>query len=78
LGIDVPAEVSVVGFDDLPMAEYTTPSLTTVHMPIAQMAAAGVKAAVEEQGGADAVTLRIIKPDITIRNSSGPAPSATR
>jgi DNA-binding LacI/PurR family transcriptional regulator len=78
MDIDVPGEVSVVGFDDLPMAEYTTPALTTVHMPIAQMAAAGVKAAVEEQGGANAVTLRILKPEITVRDSSGPAPSATR
>jgi len=70
--IDVPGEISIVGFDDLPMAEYTTPALTTVHMPIAQMAAAAVKAAVEEQSGPDAVTLRILKPDLVIRDSSGP------
>jgi DNA-binding LacI/PurR family transcriptional regulator len=76
-GIAVPGEISIVGFDDLPMAEYTTPALTTVHMPIAQMAAAGVKAAIEEQAGPDAVTLRIIKPEITIRDSSGPAASST-
>jgi len=74
--IGVPEEISIVGFDDLPMAEYTTPSLTTVHMPIAQMAAAGVKAAVEELGGPQAVTLRILKPAIAIRDSSGPAPAA--
>jgi DNA-binding LacI/PurR family transcriptional regulator len=77
MGIDVPGAVSLVGFDDLPMAEYMTPALTTVHMPIAQMAAAGVKAAVEEQAGANAVTLRILKPDLAIRDSSGPAPSDT-
>jgi DNA-binding LacI/PurR family transcriptional regulator len=76
VGIDVPGEVSIVGFDDLPMAEYTTPALTTVHMPIAQMAAAGVKAAVEEQSGPEAVTLRILKPDLVIRDSSGPVAAA--
>jgi DNA-binding LacI/PurR family transcriptional regulator len=77
MDIDVPGQVSVVGFDDLPMAAYTTPALTTVHMPIAQMAAASVKAAVEEPAGPDAVTLRILKPDMVVRDSSGPAPLAT-
>ena len=48
LGMSVPGDVSIVGFDDLPIAEFTTPSLTTTCMPIAEMAAAGVKAAVGE------------------------------
>jgi len=78
LGLQVPAEISIVGFDDLPMAEYTTPALTTVHMPVAQMAAAGVKAAVEEDRGPEAVILQILKPEIVIRDSSGPAPASPR
>jgi DNA-binding LacI/PurR family transcriptional regulator len=78
LGLQVPAEISIVGFDDLPMAAYTTPALTTVHMPIAQMAAAGVKAAVEEDRSPEAVMLQILKPGIVIRDSSGPAPAGSR
>jgi DNA-binding LacI/PurR family transcriptional regulator len=78
LGLDVPGEVSIVGFDDLPMAEYTTPSLTTVCMPIAEMAAAGVKAAVEEDGDRDAVTFPVLEPRVVIRDSSGPAPARAR
>ena len=32
-GIAVPQEVSVVGFDDISMADYVTPPLTTIHQP---------------------------------------------
>ena len=35
LGIDVPGELSIVGFDDVPFAATTTPPLTTVHQDIA-------------------------------------------
>lgn len=33
-GVRVPEELSIVGFDDIPAASWTTPRLTTVHQPI--------------------------------------------
>lgn len=33
-GIDVPGEISITGFDDIPFANYTTPPLTTAAVPI--------------------------------------------
>ncbi|MBI3678933.1 MAG: LacI family DNA-binding transcriptional regulator [Acidobacteria bacterium] len=36
-GLRVPDDISVVGFDDLPIAEYTEPPLTTVRQPMRQM-----------------------------------------
>jgi DNA-binding LacI/PurR family transcriptional regulator len=78
MGFDVPGDVSVVGFDDLPMAEYTTPSLTTVCMPTAEMAAAGVMAAVDEGQDHEATTVQILKPTVIVRESSGPVPVADR
>lgn len=37
MGLDVPADVSVVGFDDLPMSQHIRPKLTTMHVPSEEM-----------------------------------------
>jgi len=42
LGLDVPGDLSVVGFDDIPESSRTVPPLTTVRQPIQAMGAAGV------------------------------------
>ncbi|AEQ50866.1 LacI family DNA-binding transcriptional regulator [Pelagibacterium halotolerans] len=42
LGIDVPGEMSVAGFDDIPWASIVTPGLTTVKQPVEEMAAAAL------------------------------------
>lgn len=49
-GIRVPDELSVVGFDDIPMAKATVPGLTTIRMPTAAMAAEAVALAVGSSG----------------------------
>jgi LacI family transcriptional regulator len=36
-GVNVPDEVAVAGFDDIPMARYVAPPLSSVHVPIAQL-----------------------------------------
>ncbi|ARQ67476.1 LacI family DNA-binding transcriptional regulator [Streptomyces marincola] len=42
-GLRVPRDVSIVGFDDLPQAEWATPALTTVRQPLSEMAAAALR-----------------------------------
>ena len=43
MGLDVPGDVSVIGFDDIPEAARTTPALSTVRQPIQQMGSAAVE-----------------------------------
>ncbi|RYG34177.1 LacI family transcriptional regulator [bacterium] len=50
MGLRVPEDISIVGFDDVPMASYATPALTTVRQPvdeIARAAAAALLAGIE-------------------------------
>ncbi|CAN7554869.1 LacI family DNA-binding transcriptional regulator [Caulobacter sp. LjRoot300] len=45
MGIAVPTELSIAGFDDTPVASTIWPQLTTIHQPIADMAATAVELA---------------------------------
>ncbi|MBU2664034.1 LacI family transcriptional regulator [Actinoplanes bogorensis] len=47
LGLDVPGDVSVLGFDDVPMASWEVFQLTTVHQPLSEMARAAARLLVE-------------------------------
>lgn len=42
-GRDVPADVSVVGFDDIPLAEDIDPGLTTIRVPMEEMGASAMR-----------------------------------
>ncbi|PCK88853.1 LacI family transcriptional regulator [Rhizobium sophoriradicis] len=49
LGIPVPAALSIVGFDGIPLSSMTTPRLTTVKQPIQKIAAAAVAVLLNKQ-----------------------------
>jgi DNA-binding LacI/PurR family transcriptional regulator len=74
-GVRVPQDVSVVGFDDIPLAAFTVPALTTVRMPIAEMAAIAVRIAIEEGGGIapdGQPPVHVVAPTLVSRESVGP------
>lgn len=50
-GIAVPGQLSVIGFDDIPVARYTDPQLTTVHYPVAAMARLATEIALKSAAG---------------------------
>ena len=69
-GRRVPEDISVVGFDDIPVAAYVTPPLTTVRQPFDEIARHGLKRLVHAIENPDVETSR--RP--THRSSSSSAP----
>ena len=51
LGIKVPDQLKIVGFDDVNIAQFTSPGLTTIHQPIEQMAEMAVSAIAQIDAG---------------------------
>ncbi len=52
LGIAIPDKLSVVGFDDVPMAGWNAYGLTTVRLPVEEMIDATIQLALDQTGGA--------------------------
>jgi len=79
-GIRVPDDISVVGYDDSPVARLATIELTSVSQATEPMAVAAVEAATQrlDQGRAHPVDI-VLEPHLVIRGTTGrpPASSAT-
>lgn len=75
-GLRVPADVSVVGSDDNPLLEYTDPPLTTVRQDVDGIAAAAVRALVEEIGGVPPLRAEyVFRPTLVVRGSTAAPPA---
>lgn len=70
-GYQVPGDVSVVGFDDLPFSEISSPALTTLQVPNREMGKMAVRRAAElvEGIGLDAVVKMQVCPKMVIRQT---------
>jgi DNA-binding LacI/PurR family transcriptional regulator len=72
----VPEDVSVVGFDDIRIAAYNNPSLTTVRQPLqrmGEMAACTLLNRIEHhEDGAEVIE---VEPEFVVRNSTARAPT---
>jgi DNA-binding LacI/PurR family transcriptional regulator len=72
LGLDVPEELSLVGYDDMPLAEYLRPPLTTVRTPLAELGAAAVDALVDQLLGGEPRDVVVgAEPEVVVRASTG-------
>ena len=78
LGLSVPADLSVVGFDDLPLTRFTDPPLTTVHQPVRRKGEEAAQMLVGALGadGGSAGEHRTLETRLVVRRST--APVATR
>lgn len=74
-GLSVPGDVSVTGFDNITIAEYCCPSLTTIHIPRAEIGRLVVEALLPDASGA-LLPARLISldPELVVRESTGAAP----
>ncbi|MFK4090003.1 LacI family DNA-binding transcriptional regulator [Kribbella sp. NPDC020789] len=77
-GRNVPNDVSVVGFDDIPYAQHTEPPLTTVHQPMRQMGQAAARMLMGYFGGTPLPTEPQVLPTTLIVRSSTAPKSAPR
>jgi DNA-binding LacI/PurR family transcriptional regulator len=75
-GMPVPEALSVVGFDDVPLASATFPGLTTVRMPVAEMVAAALEIAITASPG-EGGRAAVFTPELIVRHSTGPPPSSS-
>jgi DNA-binding LacI/PurR family transcriptional regulator len=72
-GLRVPADVSVIGYDDSALMNCTDPPLTTVRQPIEAMGRAAVTMLVGRIDGADVTEQELLfEPELVVRGSTGP------
>jgi LacI family transcriptional regulator, repressor for deo operon, udp, cdd, tsx, nupC, and nupG len=75
-GLDVPGDVSVVGYDDSPFMAFTYPPMTTVRQPVAAMAQSAVQTLVDEIAGHAAPAGEyLFDAELVVRGSTGRVPA---
>jgi DNA-binding LacI/PurR family transcriptional regulator len=78
-GLHVPNDISVVGFDDIKMAPYINPSLTTVRQPLLKMGEIAARSLLSQiKSGEEYVAEILIEPELVVRKSTAKAPDKHR
>jgi DNA-binding LacI/PurR family transcriptional regulator len=73
-GREVPRDVSIIGFDDVPFARYLTPALTTVRQDFDEIGSRSVDLLLNAIDGVDDPQMRAaVTPELVVRESTGPA-----
>lgn len=77
-GLRIPQDISVIGFDDIPVAVYYYPSLTTLRQPLGAMGELAARTLVERIEGKESSSSEIaVEGELVIRESTGPAPAGS-
>jgi|SRR5580658_1070935 LacI family transcriptional regulator len=71
-GLEVPTDVSVVGFDDIEFASIANPPLTTVRQPLQEMGSAAAELLVGKLAGSARVEDLCVRPKLIVRSSTCP------
>jgi LacI family transcriptional regulator len=79
LGLAVPRDIAVAGFDDIPLAGFVRPALTTMRVPIVELGRGAVTRLAEVVAHPDARPVATtLEPELVVRDSSGAAPATPR
>jgi LacI family transcriptional regulator len=76
-GLSCPRDISVIGFDDILVAEYTNPRLTTVRQPLHKMGSTAAELLIKRIQTPDQPFSNTVwfTPELVVRESTGAAPS---
>ncbi|RWM07159.1 MAG: LacI family transcriptional regulator [Mesorhizobium sp.] len=75
-GYSVPADVSVVGMDDLPQAAFCNPPLTTMHIPMREIGSAALSLLLDDMAHSMLPPRRVeLACHLVVRRSTAPAPA---
>lgn len=70
-GVKIPEDISVVGFDDSPLAMAVFPQLTTIQLPLVELAGHTVESLMRKiSGDAENAQTKIINPRLIVRKST--------
>lgn len=75
MGLEVPGDLSITGFDDIEIAEIVSPGLTTVHVPHRNMGKGAAGILIAMRNGEDPGPSVELDATIELRQSLGPAPA---
>jgi LacI family transcriptional regulator len=71
VGLSVPNEIAVAGFDDIPFAAMATPPLTTIRQPISQLGEEVTRVLVSQLDGASSeVSQKMLPVELIVRQST--------
>ena len=69
-GLRVPEDISIAGFDDLFVASYTDPPLTTVRQPMRRMGQLAMENLIKLMSGEESVVRIKVKAELIVREST--------
>jgi LacI family transcriptional regulator len=69
-GVRIPEDIALAGFDDIPIARYVSPALTTAAVPIAEIGRQALECCAATISGESPSQQRVFKPELMIRASS--------
>ena len=73
-GVQVPSELSIVGFDDIALPSLISPALTTIRQPLSEIGAQATRLLIALLSGDDIPPTTLYRPELIVRGSTAPPP----